>query len=164
MVRSPVAQIFAVASLAALGAGCSKFAVDPSGDPPLTLLVANTTCKAGQCTPLWIVAWPNIHAPSIPGGWWISLGTATAPSTCKTFPPPGSFVTVDASGARTRYPWTPSDTFTLTAQSLVDTGIGTLPTTTSTFVPGDAPGWSVTFDTFPASPIEPVPVTNACTP
>ena len=53
-----------------------------------------------------------------------------------------------------------SDMFVLTAE---DTLTGAQTPATGTFVPQDAPGWNVTFDTLAARPIGPV-ATAACTP
>jgi len=133
-------------------AACSSKAYAP------TILVVNATCNVGQCVPLQVLAYDQtIQSPSVPGGWWFSLGLVNSSSACLTFPPSGDFRVNGRSVAT----FTVADAFTLTAR---DTLLLVPTRQTATFVPQDAPGWSVAFDTFPVNPIGPVAMATACTP
>jgi len=143
--------------------GCSS-ATAPKQPP--TLLVTNAVCELGPCRTLvihaFIWAW---HIPQPPTGIRI-LGYVRGPTTCLQFPPEWT-IEAGAVGHLQQLKWTPSDPagiFLLAwdsaftsgtatpaqidseAQQLwhYDGGGGSLGIT-PTFVPGNAPGWSITF-------------------
>lgn len=121
--------------------GCTS-ATEPLA--PVTLLVANGTCDAGECSTLQVRGFPA-DQPHTPGGLWsIELGTVTAASACLTLPATASFRVTDAGTGETRtYSWSGDDALTLGAG---DPDAGALQATPSTvaFVPASASGWSVT--------------------
>jgi hypothetical protein len=108
-----------------------------------TLLVTNATG-----TPLEIIAYDYSTPVNGPPGIYLSpsikVGRVNAASACLTLE------TLSV-----------ADAFALAAY---DTLTSVEPQTTGTFVPQNAPGWSVTFDTFPVSPIGPVAMSKACAP
>jgi hypothetical protein len=161
LVRSPSAQVHpagggslklaATLLLLALTA-CSSKTYAP------TVFITNATCSSGPCRTLQVLAYDEtVQAPPVPGGWRFELGYVSSPSGCLTFP----HSTPATGNGVTFATMTVADGFQLSArdvQTLVETR------NTSTFVPQDAPGWSVTFDTAPVSPTGPYAMTNACTP
>ena len=146
----PVAALFGFAL-----AACSS-ATRP--DPPLTLHVTNATCNTGPCTHLQILAYDqSIQNNPPPGGWYFALGQVDSASACLTMPPSGTFIMSGKPIAT----FTTADAFTLSAR---DSASLTFQGETAEFVPQDAPGWSVTFDTAPVRPSGPMAITTACTP
>jgi len=113
--------------------------------PAVSLLVTNTTCDMGHCTPLQILGFPS-NQPHTPGGLWsIDLGIVTGPTGCLSLPPSGTFRVTDAStGATTTYTWTVSDPLALGAETDPDERLRAQPST-SPFVPATAAGWSIAF-------------------
>ena len=138
-------------------AACSPKAYAP------TVLVTNATCNAGQCRPLQILAFDASSqyqsAPPFPGasGWGLSLGDVTSASACLTFPH-STPVTLNGQTLATL---TVADPFTLTARDTLTLIEGPQ---TSTFVPQEAQGWSVTLDTAPVDPGNPAAMDKACAP
>src|SRR5207249_6290709 len=101
------------------------------------ILVVNATCNAGPCRTLQVLAYDQtIQSPPPPGGWRFALGYVSSASGCLTFPLSTPWV----GNGETLATLTVADAFTLTARD----GL-TLDETqpTGTFVPQDAPGWTV---------------------
>ena len=111
--------------------------------PIVTVLVTNTTCDVGPCTPLRILGFP-VNQPGTPGGLWsIDLGLVTGPSGCLTLPPSGAFRVTDAStGATKTYSWTVRDPLALGGEADPADRFRAQPST-GPFVPASGPGWSI---------------------
>ena len=150
-------KLFFLSFCWAAASGCSTSIVEPSKDAGVTITVKNTTCGAGYCTPLRVVAFPG-NQPLTPGGYWsIDLGLITTASACVTLPPTATFtVTNGATGAKTTYTWTSGDPISLGTISESASRIQASPTTDS-FIPINASGWS--FD-MPGSSVK---AGSACT-
>ena len=128
---------------------CGHEIAAPSGARSgVTLLVINNTCVSGHCDSLRVVGFPN-NRPATPGGLWsISLGIVAAPQTCLSLPASSKFYVITVPTRSS------ADTITTTWTSAIALSLGAFapstgllqasPTTTS-FVPADAPGWSITF-------------------
>ena len=131
---------------------CSSKAYAP------TVFITNATCSSGPCRTLQVLAYDEtVQAAPVPGGWGFELGYVSSASGCLTFP----HSTPAMSNGVTLANMTVADGFQLSdrdVETLVETR------NTSTFVPQDAPGWSVTLDTFPVNPTTPVAMSKACTP
>jgi hypothetical protein len=109
----------------------------------VTLLVANATCTAEECTPLEIHGFvPKFTVPGqLPWG-FLDIGAANSASTCLTLPHSHTLTVTGPDGA-TDITWTVADPIILTAVDLDHT----LPLRgrTTEFVPANAPGWAVSF-------------------
>jgi hypothetical protein len=120
------------------------FAACSDRDEP-TLLVTNATG-----TPLEIIAYDYSVPVNGPPGIYISpsfmLGRVNSVSACLTL------ATLSV-----------ADEFALDAEEPLK-GVGVETGAPRTFVPQNAPGWSVTFDTLPLGASGPVAMNNACTP
>jgi hypothetical protein len=125
--------------------------VGPRSD--VTLLVTNSTCDAGQCTPIHILGFPD-NQPGTPGGAWsIDLGLLTGLSVCLTLPASREFhVTEYPSGAVTIFKWSTAQGFALGSQQSSESPLMATPST-GEFVPASESAWSVTLPgTGPVSP------------
>jgi hypothetical protein len=111
-----------------------------------TLLVTNATG-----TPLVIIAYDYSIPVNGPPGIYISpsvdLGRVNSASACLTLATLPSV----------------TDEFALDAEEPLK-GVSVEPGAPRTFVPQNAPGWGVTFDTLPVGSSGPVAMNNACTP
>ena len=129
-----------------LAAAACTSTVEPMVEPrsDVTLLVTNSTCDAGQCSPLHILGFPD-NQPHTPGGLWsIDLGLLTGPSVCLTLPASREFhVTEYPSGAVTIFKWSTAQGFALGSQSLSESRFMATPST-GEFVPASESAWSVT--------------------
>ena len=130
------------ATLLAFGAvACSS---SPLAAPrPVTIRVTNSTCEAGPCAPLRILAFPSIQ-PTTPAGLWsLDLGVIDTPSACLTLASSASFRVSEAgTGNGTTYTWTSADGVSLAAIPVSASRLQASPSTPG-FVPLSAPGWSV---------------------
>jgi hypothetical protein len=137
------------------GSGCSSTGPLPT----VTLLVTNTTCNTGPCTPLQILGFPS-NNPSTPGGLWsIALGTVLGPSACFVLPPADTASVTDVgTGRTTYYVWTVESALELGSLSNPSGRFQAQPST-GPFVPVDSRGWSAEFPGGTA-----VSTTHACTP
>lgn len=157
--RSTVAAITSMLVVA----GCSSSTAPMQ--PPPTLLVTNALCAVAPCRTLEIRAFVwAFQIPQPPVGIKV-LGYARGPTTCLEFPPQWTFGGGSSDGGTT---WTPNNpagiylvaqdsAFVLTqpTQAQIDSSVqglwpydGELPGslgTSPTFVPGTAPGWTITF-------------------
>ncbi len=123
-----------------------------------TVLVTNATCGAGHCETLNIRAFVSKFAvPGQPPHGAEVLGEAPPGQTCLTFPPSWSLRITGADNTgragTTTITWTPEDTFpiSLIAVNHGDDGFAGSVGDTRDFVPGAAPGWSVSFPSGPGS-------------
>jgi len=145
----------ATLSVLCLGAIACSSSVEPSQS--VTLQVTNQTCSPGPCAPLQILAFPS-NQPKTPGGFWsLDLGVVTAASACLTIPANATF-RVSGSGATTTYTWTSAIPLSVGTLLPAEPRLQARPST-GTFVPGSAPGWSVTLP----GDSRPTP-SGACTP
>jgi hypothetical protein len=165
-------------------------ATDPKPLP--TLLVTNATCGAGTCRTLEIRAFVNaFKVPGQPPDGFEVVGYAHDNSACLIFPSRWRLAVIADGTTDTAWAtWTPSNTSGIelyavdstllagggnravrdSAQQALWPFVGGLPgiiASTSEFVPGTAPGWSVTFPARSASgTAEPglAATTTACAP
>jgi hypothetical protein len=113
----------------------------------VTLRVTNGTCVMGSCDSLRVLAFPGIQ-PETPGGFWsLDLGFITTPEACFTLPASAKFYVITeparSSADTTTYTWTSAIGLSLRAQAPSTPLLQASPSTTS-FVPADAAGWSIT--------------------
>ncbi len=111
----------------------------------VTLLVTNTTCTPGPCTPLRIRAFPGMDVqPRTPGGLWsLDVGTVTTASACLTLPSTaGFYVIAAATNDTTTFTWTNADPMALGALGPTESALQASPDTRE-FVAAGAQGWSV---------------------
>ena len=144
----------ALASLVLVVNACSSPTEPPSG---ITLLVTNTTCQLGSCTPQHILGFPE-NQPLTPGGFWsVDLGVITGATACLTFPPSASFLVIgwssdNSKADTTTFKWTTRDLLSLGAAESVNAPLFLHPTTAS-FTPARSTGWTVSLPgTSSASP------------
>jgi hypothetical protein len=109
--------------------------------PLPTLRVTNSTCAAGHCDSIAVLAFPD-NQPRTPGGnWSILLGIVTGPEACFTLPPSATF-TVSGPNSTTAITWTPA----------IPVSLGLVPAegrlfadpSTPEFVAGGGAAWHVT--------------------
>ena len=139
-------------ALVALVAGCgspvgpSGHATYPSGVP---LLVTNSNCVAGQCTPLRVLAFPgDATQPATPGGLWhLDLGVVDQPQTCLFIPPSATFRIIgqheNAPVDTVAITWTTANPISLAAVPVTPHVFNPSPTT-GEFIPATQTTWHVT--------------------
>ena len=124
--------------------GCSS-PVAPSA--PVTVLITNTTCGTGTCTPLEIRGYlPKV---TIPGQTLLAgvlpVGFSHSPSTCLKLPKSFNFVVYYPPDS-TVFTWTTADSVLLTARDSGGNKSSPLPLGWSpSFIPASAAGWQVNF-------------------
>jgi hypothetical protein len=144
-----------VSLLLLAGSGCSSTGPLPT----VTLLVTNTTCDTGPCTPLQILGFPGIQPQTPAGLWSIDLGTVSGPSACFVLPPADTASVTDVGTGRTSYyVWTVEDALALGSEADPNDRFRAQPST-QPFVPVDSRGWSAEFPGGTA-----VSTTHPCTP
>lgn len=115
-------------------------ATEPTEPPPsVTLLVTNSTCSSGQCSPYQVRGFWTHQPVQTPGGpWSIDLGTISTGSACLTLPSADTFRVNE-----TPYIWTSRDSLSL---GILEPGswVWLAIPSTSAFVPASSAGWRVT--------------------
>lgn len=124
---------------------CPLVACTSTTEPqaPVTLLVTNATCNAGECSSIEIRGFPA-NQPSTPGGMWsVALGATNKPAVCITFPSADTFrVTNAGTGKTTMLVWTTDDEMALGTLEPGKPSFAAVPST-GDFVPGSADGWRI---------------------
>jgi hypothetical protein len=110
---------------------------------PSKLFVTNTTCAAGPCATLEVLAFPE-NQPRTPAGMWsLDLGAVTGVSACLTIPASATFTIEDAgTGHKTVLRWTTAQRVSIGLVPPGETGFQASPST-GTFVAAHAAAWSV---------------------
>lgn len=157
--RAPVGRALLLASFAAASAVACSSPAAPSAALP-TLSVTNPLCDAaGQCRTLQIRAFVwAFTIPQRPDGIKV-LGEVAGPTACLAFPAVWELTVIGYDGQDATAPVTDSTTYTwlpnhpdgifvtgvdwpaFQGDTLAQLQIGA----TETFVPADAPGWTLTF-------------------
>ena len=134
--------LFSAFLLMLVGGACAV--VDQGEDPhEVGLLITNGTCDGAVCSPIRVRAFPD-NQPHTPGGpWSFDLGVISTRTACLALPASREFrVTAVPSGETTVWYWDTSKGVSLGAQDPAEQGFFAHSTTAS-FVPADAEGWSV---------------------
>lgn len=139
--RTPCSVLFATAGFLAVLGACSS---NTEPTTQTTLRVLNTTCAAGTCAAVYVVAFPN-KQPRTPGGLWrLTLGTVAGVSGGLEIPPVATFTVTEEPGGRqvvTR--WSITDSLQL-GLTTTPPNLMSSPTTPS-FRPASSPGWTIDY-------------------
>ena len=138
-----ISRLLLMGAAVLMAAGCSS-----GTDPllPVTVLVHNTTCDAGTCVPVHVLAFPH-DQPLTPGGMWsIDLGVLGSASGCFRLPPSATFTVRGPDGVEARLHWMPSERVSLGTIMPGDSRLMAGPSTPE-FVPSASRGWTADLPT-----------------
>jgi len=152
--------LFSSILLMLVGGSCAV--LDQGEDPhEVGLLITNANCVGDVCTAVRVRAFPD-NQPLTPGGRWsIDLGVVSARTACLVLPAYREFhVTGVPSGETRVWYWNTSKGVSLGAEDPSVPGFFA-GSTTASFVPADAEGWSIslpgTSAAVPSAPCTPEP-------
>ena len=147
--RDPARRAITLAAVAA-AVGCSSGDSTSTGNPApkaAMLLVTNSTCAAGHCDSIDVLAFPSYQYSSPGGPRTIDLGIVATPTACLSLPVADTIrvTATDNYGytSTTIYTWNPLGAMTL---GTITPGANRLTATSSTngFIPANSPGWIAT--------------------
>ena len=135
--------LFSSLLLILVGGSCAVF--DQGEDPQeVGLLITNGTCDGDVCSPIRVRAFPD-NQPHTPGGpWSIDLGVVTGRTACLMLPASQEArVTAAGTGETKTWSWSTARGTSLGADDSSEAWFFAHSTTPS-FIPADAAGWSIT--------------------
>ena len=140
-----------ILTAAAAAVGCSSGDSTSTSTPApkaAMLLVTNSTCAAGHCDSIDVLAFPSYQYPPSPGGLRsIDLGIVATATACLTLPVADTIrvTATDNYGytTTTAYTWNPLGVLTLGTITPGGSRLSATPST-SGFIPANSPGWSAT--------------------
>jgi hypothetical protein len=128
-------------ALLILAAACHQDTAPLGGTAKL--LVSNSSCSSGTCTPIHVLMFPE-NQPDTPAGFWsLDLGIVSGASGCLIIPASASFHVTDAgTGATTTFTWTTTRSASIGSLAPDELALMASPST-GAFVPAREAGWSL---------------------
>lgn len=135
-----MARTFVALAAVLVAGACVSADTSPFG--PVTVLVHNSTCDTGTCTPVRVLVFPDAETLTPNGSWTLDLGVLSTASGCFELPPSATFTVSGPEGVEARFNWGPTQRTSLGAILPGQGALQASPNTT-TFVPAESRGWTV---------------------